>query len=202
MSRIIHNPDATQLVDDAIEKMEPFAKQICKKLRAIIYTAEPNIIEDWKWGPNYYYEGMVCGFWGFKKHVTFNFFQGALLKDKKKILQHNPGNLKMRHIKFTNANHIDEKVLMSYIREAVANNKKGIKVEIPKNRIIVTPSDFKKILSKNKLLQLFESMAYSHRKEYIQWIEEAKKEETRLKRIDKAIDLLSQKKGLNDKYKK
>ncbi|MBA3704495.1 MAG: YdeI/OmpD-associated family protein [Bacteroidetes bacterium] len=202
MIKIKHNSDAKSLIDDSISKAEPFAQTICKKLRAVIFTAEPNIIEDWKWGPNYYSNGMVCGFWYFKRHVSFVFFQGALLKDKYNVLQANPGNLHNRHLKFTDIKQVNEKILIAYIMEAVANNAKGIKITEAKDKTVIIPSDFKKLLSKNKLLPYFKNLAYSHRKEYVMWVNDAKKEETRLKRMDKAISKLTEKEGLNDKYLK
>lgn len=202
MAKVKHNPDAKFLIDDAISKAEPFAKDICKKLRSVIFTAEPKIIEDWKWGPNYYSDGMVCGYWHFKKYVTFVFFQGALLKDKHKVLKSNPGNLHNRHIKFSNMNEVNEKIVIEYIHEAVKNNSKGIKLTEAKDKTVTIPDDFKKLLLKNKLVAYFENLAYSHRKEYVMWIEDAKKEETRIKRLTTAIEKLKAKEGLLDKYKK
>lgn len=201
-SKVKHHPDAKRLIDEGIASAEPFAQAICRKLRAIIFKAEPAIIEDWKWGPNYYKDGMVCGFWYFKKHCTFIFYQGALLKDKKKVLLKNEGNLHNRHLKFTDVNQIDEKLLIEYITEAVMNNEKGLKITEAKDKTVAIPDDFKKILSKNKLLPYFENLAYSHRKEYVMWINDAKKEETKLRRMDMAIEKLKAKEGLNDKYLK
>jgi uncharacterized protein YdeI (YjbR/CyaY-like superfamily) len=200
--KVKHNPDAKQLIDEGISQAEPFAQAICKKLRSIIFKAEPAMIEDWKWGPNYYKDGMVCGFWYFKKHVTFTFFQGALLKDKKKVLMQNEGNVHNRHLKFTDVKEIDEKLLIEYITEAVINNEKGIKIHEAKDKTVEIPSDFRKLMVKHKLLNYFEGLAYSHRKEYVQWIEGAKREETRQRRLETAISKLIAKEGLNDKYKK
>ena len=201
-TKVKHNPDAKQLIDEGIASAEPFAQAICKKLRSIILKAEPGIIEDWKWGPNYYKNGMVCGFWYFKKHCSIVFYQGALLKDKKKVLLQNPGNLHNRHIKYTDVKQIDEKLLTEYIIEAVINNEKGLKITEAKDKTVIIPDDLKKLLVKNKLLPYFEKLAYSHRKEYVMWINDAKKEETRLSRMDKAIEKLKAKEGLNDKYMK
>lgn len=200
MAKVKHNPDAKILIDEGIEKAEPFAQIICKKLRSIIIKAEPGIIEDWKWGPNYYKDGMVCGFWYFKKHVTFVFYQGALLKDKKKVLQQNPGTLHNRHIKYTDVKEIDEKVLIEYIAEAVMNNEKGLKLTEAKDKTVLIPEDFKKLLSKNRTLKSFETMSYSKRKDYVLWIEGAKQVETRKKRIEKALEKIAENQGLNDKY--
>ncbi len=202
MAKVKHNPNAAALIDEGISELEPFAQVICKRLRKLILSSDPEIIEDWKWGPNYYLNGMVCGYWGFKKHVSFVFFQGSLLKDKKKILQENPGNVHNRHIKFTDVKQIDDKVILEYLFEAIDNNRKGLKITETKDKTIVTPDDATKAFKKAKVLAYFDSLAFSHRKEYIQWIESAKKEETRTKRIEQAIEKLKDKQGLNDRYKK
>ncbi|MDF2435808.1 MAG: hypothetical protein K0Q95_184 [Bacteroidota bacterium] len=197
-----HNPNATRLITEGIAEAEPKARAICKKLRSIILNTDPEITEDWKWGPNYYKAGMVCGFWYFKTHVTLTFFQGALLKDKKKILKMNEGNLHNRHIKFTDVKEIDEKVITEYITEAIINNEKGLKITEAKDKTVMIPSDFKKLLIKNKILKNLEEMSYSKRKDYVEWIEGAKQEVTRNKRIDHALIKINEKIGLNDHYKK
>jgi uncharacterized protein YdeI (YjbR/CyaY-like superfamily) len=145
---------------------------------------------------------MVCGFWHFKQHVTFTFFQGVLLKDKKKVLQTNPGNVHNRHIKFTDVKQIDEKLLAEYITEAVINNERGIKITEAKDKTVIIPEDFKKHLIKNKILNTFEALSYSKRKEYVQWIECAKQAATRTKRINSAAEKIKENKGLNDVYMK
>lgn len=202
MAKVKHNPDAAALIDKGISELEPFAQVICKRLRKIILSADPELIEDWKWGPNYYLNGMVCGYWGFKKHVSFVFFQGSLLKDKKKILLQNPGNVHNRHIKFTDVKQIDDKVILEYLFEAIDNNRKGLKIIESKDKTIETPKDLTKAFKKAKVLTYFDSLAFSHRKEYIQWIESAKKEETRTRRIEQAVDKLLDKQMMHDKYKK
>jgi uncharacterized protein YdeI (YjbR/CyaY-like superfamily) len=202
MAKVKHNPDATSLIDKGISELEPFAQVICKHLRKLILSADPELIEDWKWGPNYYLNGMVCGYWGFKKHVSFVFFQGSMLKDKKKILLENPGNVHNRHIKFTDISQIDDDLILEYLFEAIDNNRKGLKILETKDKTITVPDDVTKQFKKAKVLPYFESLAFSHQKEYIQWIESAKKEETRTKRIHQAIEKLQDKQGLHDKYKK
>ncbi len=201
-TKIKHNPNAKQLIDEGIASAEPFAQAICKKLRHIIFKAEPSIIEDWKWGPNYYKDGMVCGFWYFKKHCTFTFYQGVLLKDKKKVLLMNEGNLHNRHIKYTDVKQIDEKLLIEYITEAVINNEKGLKLTEAKDKTVIIPADFKKLLLKNKILKNFESMSYSKRKDYVMWINGAKQEVTRTKRINQALAKIKENIGMNDHYMK
>lgn len=202
MAKVKHHPKAAELIDDGIAGMEPFAQAICTRLRKIILSADPGLIEDWKWGPNYYLNGMVCGYWGFKKHVSLVFFQGALLEDKKKLLRANEGNLHNRHIKYTDIKQVNEEDILELLFQAIDNNRKGVKLTAPKDKIIDTPTDVAKALKKAKVLTYFDSLTYSHRKEYIQWIDSAKKEETRLRRIGQAIEKLQAKQGLNDQYKR
>lgn len=202
IAKVKHNPDASALIDEGISRMEPFAQKICKKLRKLILSTDPEFIEDWKWGPNYYLNGMVCGFWGFKKHASLVFFQGSLLKDKKKILIENPGNVHNRHIKFTDVKQIDDETILEYLFEAIDNSRKGIKITEAKDKTVIIPEDVKKSFKTAKILTYFESLAYSHRKEYMMWITDAKKEETRLKRIRQAIEKLTSKQMMHDKYKK
>lgn len=61
-------------------------------------------------------------------------------------------------------------------------------------RVVEIPPDFKKRMAREKLLLFFESLSYTHRKEYCRWLTEAKKEETRQNRFEKSIELL--KKGV------
>lgn len=197
-----HQADASLKIDDYIASLPEWSRKICKRLREIVLKSDPKLIEDWKWGPNYYLYGMVCGFAGFQKHVSFVFFQGVLLKDKKKILQSNPGNVHNKHIKFTQASEINEDLLLSYLIEAIDNNKKGIKQISPPVKTVLVAPDIKKQFKAAGLLAYFEKLAYSHRKEYIQWIEDAKKVETRMSRIAKAIEKLAAKEMMHDKYKK
>ena len=60
-------------------------------------------------------------------------------------------------------------------------------------RILEVPAPFEKLMKKEGLLPFFETLSYTHRKEYCRWISEAKKEETRSKRLEKAIEMLKQK---------
>ncbi len=202
MAKSKHHPGASLLITEYIDALPPFSHEICVKLRELIHAAIPDVIEDWKWGPNFYYHGMVCGFGAFKSHVAIAFFQGAMLKDPHKILITNPGNQHNRNIKFTDVKEIKATILKAYLKEAAANNKAGVVVKVaPDEKVVVVPDDLKKALAKLKLTKAFDELAYYKRKEMVMWITDAKRDETRLKRLDKVIDLVDQRKGLNDHYK-
>lgn len=188
-----HNPNASSEIDHYIYALPAWSKKICEKLRSIVLRSDPAIIEDWKWGPNYYLDGMVCGFAAHQKFVNFVFFQGALLKDKKKVLVRNEGTLHNRHLKFTDAKEINEDLLLEYLFEAIDNNKKGKKLLITKDKTVDVPADVKKNFLLFGVQKKFDALNYSRRKEIILYINDAKKAETRQRRIDKAIEVLKKK---------
>jgi hypothetical protein len=70
-----HKSDASFKITDYIESLPDWSQKICITLREISLKSNSEIIEDWKWGPNYYLNGMVCGFSAFKKYVNFVFFK-------------------------------------------------------------------------------------------------------------------------------
>lgn len=178
---------------------EPFAREICEYLRELIHHVYPEVKEEWKWGPNFQKEGkMILGIGAFKKHVHLAFYHGASMKDKYKLFNYGFENDHNRSIKITSMEEIDEKKLLATIKEAFS-----IKIpETPKEKkTIATPPGLAEWLKAQKLYDYFESQSYSHRKEYIEWISSAKKEETRTTRLKKMKQMLKEKKGLNDKYK-
>jgi hypothetical protein len=70
-----------------------------------------------------------------------------------------------------------------------------IDVEVWKDeeeRVLEVPAAFERLMKKAGVLPFFEGLSFTHRKEYCRWISEAKKEETRLKRLEKAIEMLRQ----------
>jgi uncharacterized protein YdeI (YjbR/CyaY-like superfamily) len=87
----------------------------------------------------------------------------------------------------------------------MALNNKGIKIVKPKStekKELVVPDYFIKALNKNKkAFQTFEAFSYSNKKEYTEWITEAKTDETRNKRIALAIEMMAEGKSRNWKYK-
>lgn len=201
MAKVVHRADAGLRVDGYIQELPTWSKEICNKLRKIILSSSTKIVEDWKWGPNYYYQGMICGYGAFKNHVSFVFFQGALMSDPHKILKENEGNLHNRHIKFTSAKEINATVLKGYIKEAMKNNELGEKIVQPKSKTVTLHDDFVKALQKAKLRLKFEGYTYYKQKEISEWISAAKQDATRESRIEKAIEMILVGKSLNDKYR-
>ncbi len=197
-----HVADASLKITEYIDALPDWSQKICKRLRTIILKADPKLIEDWKWGPNYYLDGMVCGYAGFKKHVNFVFFKGILLKDKRKLLHLNEGSVNTRNFRFKDIKELDEDIILEYVIEAIDLNKNGKKISVPKNRTVEIARDIKKEFKLAGVLAYFEKMAYSHKNEYVRWIESAKRAETRKNRISKAVVMIGKKETMMTKYKK
>jgi uncharacterized protein YdeI (YjbR/CyaY-like superfamily) len=193
MAKTKHVPDASVLIDDYFSAQPLWSRQICDKLRSIILSSDKKMIEDWKWGPNYNCEGMVCGLGIFKKHVNLVFFQGTMIEDRYRLFEEYKGTVHNRHIKFTDISQIKEEQILDYVFQAIDNNRKGKKLVAAKDKTLKIPSDVKKELLKNGLSKIFEGRTYSRRKELVMWIVDAKRPETRASRINKMIDHLRKK---------
>lgn len=197
------NNTITEKINLYIENSPDFSKPILNQLRSIILKTDPSITEDWKWNaPCFASNGLICWIAAFKKHVGINFFKGSLINDTYKLFENSNSEKGNRIIKYADLNEIDEKKLSHYIKEAVKINQKGIKIPTIKKELIIPDYFIKALKSHPRAYENFMNFSYSHQKEYVEWITEAKKEETRQKRIKKSIEMLSLGKGKNDKYKK
>jgi|SRR5581483_5464578 len=196
------HPNASKEIDKAFAKFTGFQKKYCEHLRKLVHKALPDVKEDWKWGPNFNVNGMVCGIWGFKGHVKMVFFKGSLMKDKYKLFNQGDMNSGNRSINFTEDMKIDDKKITEYIKAAAELNKKGLK-PVKKEIVVKMPAELTKALSKDKATKkFFDGLAPSHRRDYADYISEAKQAETRERRLAKVMDMLSDKRTLNDKYYK
>ena len=184
MSKPKHVPNASVLITEAFDKMPDHIKAIAVKLRELVHKAEPKIIEDWKWGPNFYCMGMVCNVWGFKEHASITFFNGVNMKDELKLFNYGELNSKNRTIKFTSIDEVNEKAILTYLKEAVRLNKAG---EIKANKTVEIPLELKKILSEHNLLAVFERQSFTYRKEAVFSITSAQQSITKVRRIEKLI---------------
>jgi uncharacterized protein YdeI (YjbR/CyaY-like superfamily) len=187
-------------VDAYIKKAQPFAKPILKHLRKIVHAGCPNCEESIKWQmPFFDYKGPLCFMAAFKQHAVFGFWKGKLLFGK----EHDGA---MGHFgRLTSIKDLrSERELIGYVRKAVELNQRGIKQTRFKStakRRLTVPADLKSALLKNaKARKTFEEFSYSHKKEYVQWVTDAKRDETRQKRLKTAIEWLAQGKPQNWRY--
>jgi uncharacterized protein YdeI (YjbR/CyaY-like superfamily) len=192
-------------IDAYIEKAADFARPILRHLRDVVHSASPEIDETMKWSfPHFTHRGIVCSMAAFKEHCTLGFWKASLiLPDDEK------GEEAMGQ--FGRITSLDDlpprETLVGYVREAVRLNDEGVKVErSPKRkraRELEVPEAFRAALDRDpKAKATFEGFSRSHRNEYVEWITEARRDETRDRRIRTAIEWLAEGKPRNWKYTK
>ena len=194
-------------VDEYIARSAGFAKPILVHLRELVHAAVPDVEETMKWSfPHFDYNGIMCSMAAFKQHCTFGFWKASLMSDTKKILGQLGETAMGNFGRITSLEDLpSDKILTSYIKEAARLNKDGVKLPTkPKTtgkKELRVPGYFMAALKKNKkALSTFEEFSYSNKKEYVEWITEAKSEETREKRLETAIEWMSEGKIRNWKY--
>lgn len=197
-------------VDAYIERAQPFAQPILKQLRQWIHTACPNVSETIKWSfPHFEYAGAtLCSFASFKAHCVMSFRHYELLQDPEGYLRPLKSGAMGNLGRITRLEDLPPaRMMLGFIGEAASLNEQGIKptrTNAPATRELPPPHpDFEKALQTNfQAREIFETMRYSCRKEYLEWIAEAKSEPTRQRRIEKALGQIRENKSLNWKYEK
>ncbi|MES2515211.1 MAG: DUF1801 domain-containing protein [Bacteroidota bacterium] len=196
-------------VDEYIKKAQPFAQPILKHLRALVHEVCPEVEETIKWSfPCFDYKGPFCHMASFKEHAVFGFWKAALMTDKK-LLTTAKSEVAMGHLgKITSLKDLpSDKIMKAYIKEAMILNENNIKLPVkPKvvaNQKIETPGYLISALKKNKKAEeTYDAFSYSNKKEYVTWLEEAKTEATKNKRLADAITWMAEGKIRNWKYLK
>jgi len=199
-------PKKDPRIDAYIANAQPFAQPVLKHLRKLVHQGCPEVQETIKWGmPSFEYKGLFCGFASFKQHATFGFWKTALLKDPKGVLDAKDeamGSLG----RITGKQDLpSDKVILDFIKQAKELNDKGVRVAPRKKTTAASvpkmPAFFKRALDANKKAAAqFEKFPPGQKKEYIVWLTEAKTEATRDKRLETAIEWISEGKIRNWKY--
>ncbi len=195
-------------VDQYILNAQPFAQPILEHLRIIIHETCTTAEETIKWGmPHFEYNGKnLCSFAAFNKHCALTFWMASEMKTFQKL---NNGSVEgMGHFgKITSIKELpSNKDLKACIKEAMVLLDNGfvLKKKKPEDKKeLAVPEYFTKALNKNKKAKAnFEKVSYSWKKEYIEWISDAKTDTTRKKRMNTAIEWIEEGKGRNWKYEK
>lgn len=200
-------PHTDPRIDDYIENSAEFAKPILNHLRKLAYFAFPDFKETIKWGmPFFDYKGTVCSMASFKEHCVFGFWKASLLPDPYSLLKENAGEAMGQFGKIGSLNDLPaDQIIIEYIQNAVKLNEEGKKVaKKPIERTeLAIPDYLTEALSQHKIAaDNFENFSYSHKKEYVQWLIEAKTEATRWKRLETALEWITQGKSRNWKYER
>lgn len=198
-------------IDAYIAKAQPFAKPILVKLRQLIHKGNPQVEETIKWGmPSFEYKGPFCSFASFKQHAVFGFWKYKLIKDPNKYLGEilSKGGTSMGNLgRMTSLKNLPpDKTILDFIRQAKKLNDEGIKMparpKTAKKPLRVPPYFMSAVRKNKKALDAFQNFSYSCKKEYVEWITEAKTDETRNSRMKTALEWMSEGKRRNWKYEK
>jgi len=191
-------------VDAYIAKAAEFARPILQRLRATVHAACPEAEEAIKWGmPNFLYRGKIlCNMAAFKQHVAFGFWQGAALDLGDAASDEAMGQLG-RISKLSDLP--GKRALSGWIQQAMALRDAGAKRPATKTGKpkppVTVPADLAAALKKNKRAQAtFNAFPPSARRDYVEWIVEARREETRRRRLDQAVEWLAEGKRRHWKY--
>lgn len=182
----------------------PEWSDLLNELRAILLNTE--LEETIKWGvPVYTINGKnVVGLGAFKNHAGIWFYQGVFLKDEQqKLVNAQEGKTKgLRQWRFDD-NVLEDKILVkSYVLEAIENQKLGKEIKPERNKEVVLPELLKVAFKDEKgLKDAFEALTKGKQREYAEHIESAKREATKLSRLEKIRPMILDGKGLHDKYK-
>ncbi len=198
-------PKKNPAVDPCIAAAAPFARPILQHLRKVMHAGCPEVVETMKWSrPHFGYKGSLAVMSAFKAHCAFGFWRGSLIFDQKMAERDDA----MGHFgRITQVSDLpDHKTLIGYVRKAVELNEAGITVPRParkavKKLALEVPDDLARALRKNAAAaKSFADFSPSHRREYIEWLTEAKREETRQRRLATALEWLAEGKPRMWKY--
>lgn len=190
-------------VDAYIAKSADFARPILAHLREVVHAACPDAEETMKWSfPHFQYRGLLCSMAAFKEHCAFGFWKSSLV-----LGEEGEDGAMGQFGRITKLSDLPaKKVLSGYIKKAMELNEAGVKSptrskpKAPQPEPAV-PDDLAAALKANPAARAaFDQFSPSHRREYIEWITEAKTSATRTRRIETAIQWMDEGKPRNWKY--
>ncbi|MES2759456.1 MAG: YdeI/OmpD-associated family protein [Pseudomonadota bacterium] len=198
-------PTIDPRIDAYIAEAPEFAQPILTHLREVIHAACPQVQETMKWSrPHFEYNGLLCGMAAFKAHCGFGFWKGSLMFPGAGEGEAAAGNFG----RITSVKDLpSKKVLAGYVKQAMQLNDEGAKtparVKPATPRALTVPDYFQAALrARAEAQEKFEAGSTSFKREYVDWLDGAKTEATRLRRVDQALEWIAEGKGRNWKYEK
>lgn len=198
-------PNTDPKIDAYIEKSRDFAKPILRHIRSLVHDACPEITETIKWSmPFFDYKGTVCNLASFNEHCSFGFWKQSLLEASafpaEKTAMGSFGRITSL------ADLPDDTTMKKLIADAVKLNVAGIKVVRPvskeKKELVVPDVLIEALARHDAAAETFNNFPYSKKKDYVEWITEAKTDATRDKRLATSIEWLAEGKSRMWKYEK
>jgi uncharacterized protein YdeI (YjbR/CyaY-like superfamily) len=168
-----------------------------------VHEACPDVEEAIKWSfPHFLYKGMLCSMASFKAHAAFGFWKGSLVTGgpRSEDAMGHFGRITTR------AELPPKKALVALIKKAAALNDAGVKEPRAPKRApapVKTPAILTSAFKAHRKAKAgYDAMPPSHRREYIEWITEAKSDDTRERRLAQALEWMAEGKSRNWKYER
>jgi hypothetical protein len=190
-------------IDAYIAKARPFAKPILKRIRKAVHAGCPDVVETIKWGmPAFEHKGPLCGTAAFKAHCIFGFWKGALMKS---VPTDTATEAMGQFGRFESIDDLpSETAMIRMVKEATALNDAGIKMprvaKAPKPPARAPAYMLAAIKKNKKAQQTYDAFSPSARREYVEWVTEAKSDATRDRRLETTVQWLFEGKIRNWKY--
>ena len=190
----------TEKVRKAIDKLladkSEEIQELFMEIREILASHDDRLTEDVKWGmPSYDHKTIAVGLGAFKKHVSIWFHKGAIMKDDLKLFVPKEESKEMRQVKLVPGDKIDVQGIKAYLDEAIELNAAGIKIKKERKKtakVYVDSGDLMTELVKHKeAAAFFNSLTKNQQNHFATFVEEAKQEATKQRRIARTIDRLS-----------
>ncbi|MBL7952295.1 MAG: YdeI/OmpD-associated family protein [Flavobacteriales bacterium] len=194
-------------INSYIAEQPEWQRRLLVRLRQLIHATDPDVEETWRWNsPGFDHGGIMISLHGFKTCVSVWFHKGALLKDPNGLfkLSEKDEERGMRKYKVNEGETINEKAFSELVKQAVKLNDTGTKLgdAKPARKALVVPPELENCLKKDEeAWEHWENFNYSHKKEYVEWIDDAKKDETRKRRIAQALEMIREGVGKEDKHR-
>ncbi|HRH69736.1 MAG: YdeI/OmpD-associated family protein [Flavobacteriales bacterium] len=198
---------AQEQINLYIADQPEWQRRLLVRMRQLIHSTDENVEETWRWnGPHFDHDGIMLGMAGFKTCVSVWFHKGSLIKDTHGVFEklekgEDKGN---RVYKLHEGDKIDEKAFVDLLKQAIKVNQSGAKLSDarPTKKTLTVPPDLEGCLKKDEEAWMhWEKFNYTHKKEYVEWITDAKQDETRKRRIAQALEMIRDGMGKEDKYK-
>jgi hypothetical protein len=191
-------------VDVYIHKAAPFAQPILTHLRERVHLAAPDVVETMKWSvPHFEHRGVLCSIASFRAHCAFGFWKGTLVVGDTPAVDEAMGHL--GRIRSPDDLPPDDE-LDRLIRRAVELNELGVKAARPTGAArrdeLPVPEDLVHALEERGALKQWEAFPPGKRRDYLEWLDDAKAPATRDRRLATAVEWIGEGKGRNWKYER
>lgn len=192
-------------VDAYIERSAEFARPILKRLRSLVHRGCPGVEETIKWGmPSFVSGGILCQMAAFRSHCAFGFWKSSLVLGE----AGRPREAMGQFGKIAALSDLpSDAEIVRLVRKAAQLNAAGVRVARPaaarRKRPAAMPDDLARALARHAGARaIFAGFSPSKRRDYVEWITEARREETRRRRLETAIGWIAEGKSRNWKYER